>query len=392
MKILFLDSPAFAKQDMLDAFLESGFSYDLFMHTDYRERQSADFESAFLSTVEEKQYDFVFSFNYFPIISRCCQKYGIKYVSYVYDSPLVSLYSCTLINPCNYVLLFDKAAYLTFHNAGISTVYYLPLAANVKRLTSLACPDSLQSQFTADVSFVGSLYNEDHNFYDRLKGISDFTRGYLDSIMTAQQQVYGQFILESLLTPPSLDDLQRSVPYQPMSDGTESAAYVYANYFLCRKITSNERIALLKSASKHFPLKLYTHHPSPEIPDADFMGPVEYYNTMPLVFQNSRINLNITLKSIQTGIPLRCMDIMGSGGFLLTNFQSDFLDYFVPGEDFIYYESPDDFLNKISYYLSHENERRQIACNGLGKMRESHTFTHRVHSILNILDNRKPMY
>lgn len=385
MKILFLDSPAFAKQDMLDAFRACNLTCDLFMHDDYHERQSTDFETAFFAAVESNDYDFIFSFNYYPILSRCCQKKNLKYVSYVYDSPLVALYSCTLINPCNYVFLFDKATYLTFHNAGISTVYYLPLAANVKRLTSLVCPETVKKKISADVSFVGSLYNEDHNFYDRLDHISDYTRGYLDSIMAAQQQVYGYSFLEDLLTPHILDDLQNCIPYKPMADGTESAAYVYANYFFCRKITSNERLALLKAVSEKFHLKLYTHHPAKEIPKAEYIGPVDYYSTMPLIFQNSRINVNITLKSIQTGIPLRCMDIMGSGGFLLSNFQNDFLDYFVPGEDFVYYESADDFLSKISYYLSHETERKQITVNCTEKMRDAHTFEHRVHNILNTL-------
>lgn len=385
MRILFLDSPAFAKQDMIDAFEACNITCDLFFHKDYQERQSADFEKCFLNAFQKKDYDFVFSFNYAPVLSRCCQKVNTKYVSYVYDSPLVALYSCTLINPCNYVFLFDKATYLTFHNAGISTVHYLPLAANVKRLTSMVCPDAVREKISTDVSFVGSLYNEDHNFYDRLHTISDYTRGYLDSIMAAQQQIYGAFFLEQLLTAPILEDLQKCIPYSPMPDGTESAAYVYANYFLCRKITSNERLSLLKAASEQCSLKLYTHQKCKELPNAEFMGTVDYYDTMPLIFQNSRINLNITLKSIQTGIPLRCMDIMGSGGFLLSNFQSDFLNYFVPGEDFVYYESADDFTNKISYYLSHEAERQQITQNSIGKMRDAHTFEHRVHTILNCL-------
>lgn len=385
MRILFLDSPAFAKQDMLDAFISCGITCDLFFHNNYKERQSPEFESSFEEAYEKNSYDFVFSFNYFPILSRCCQKVCTKYVSYVYDSPLVALYSCTLINPCNYVFLFDKATYLTFHNAGITTVYYLPLAANVKRLTSMVCPDAAREKLASDVSFVGSLYNEDHNFYDRLTTVSDYTKGYLDSIMAAQQQIYGSFFLEELLTPPILEDLQKCIPYHPMADGTESASYVYANYFLCRKITNNERLTLLRAASEHFSLKLYTHKQPKELPNAEFIGPIDYYDIMPMVFQNSRINLNITLKSIQTGIPLRCMDIMGSGGFLLSNYQNDFLDNFIPGEDFAYYENEDDFISKISYYLSHESERRQITINAVEKMRDAHTFEHRVHSILNQL-------
>ena len=385
MKLLFLDSPAFAKQDMLDAFTECGLSYDLFIHEGYHDRKNSAFDPAFDKAVEAVSYDFVFSFNYYPILSNNCQRHGVSYVSYVYDSPLVALYSCSLINSCNYVFLFDKATYLTFRNAGVDTVYYLPLAANVRRLQSMVCPDAFLQKLCAEVSFVGSIYNEDHNFYDRLDRISDFTRGYLDSIMAAQQKVYGSFFLEELLTQPILEDLQNCIPYQPMSDGTESAAYVYANYFLCRKITSNERLALLKLASDAFPLKLYTHQPSGQLPHAKFMGPVDYYSTMPLVFRHSRINLNITLKSIRTGIPLRCMDIMGSGGFLLTNFQSDLLDLFIPDEDFIFYESESDFIDKIRYYLSHETARLQIIANCSGKMAEAHTFVHRVHTILNVL-------
>ena len=165
MKILFLDSPAFAKQDMLGAFGECGITCDLFFHNAYNDRKNTDFDNAFDAAVESNSYDFVFSFNYFPILSNNCQRHGIKYVSYVYDSPLVALYSCSLINSCNYVFLFDKATYLTFHNSGIPTVYYLPLAANVKRLQAMTCPDEILSKIRSDVSFVGSIYNEDHNFF-----------------------------------------------------------------------------------------------------------------------------------------------------------------------------------------------------------------------------------
>lgn len=386
MKILFLDSPAFAKLDMLDAFFNCGVEYDLFFHEAYHERKNDDFQKAFFSTVEQNSYDFVFSFNFFPSLSDCCQKYGIRYVSYVYDSPLVNLYSCTLINPCNYVFLFDRDTYLTFKNAGISTVYYLPLAANTDRLSRLCASDELKNALFAEVSFVGSLYNEEHNFFDRFHNISDYSRGYLDAIMDAQQKIYGAFFLEELLTPSILDNLQKDIPYHPLPDGTETPAYVYANYFLCRKITSRERLALLKTASEHFDLKLYTHQKSPELPNAHYMGTVDYYDMMPFVFKCSKINLNITLKSIHTGIPLRCMDILGSNGFLLTNFQSDFLDLFSPDEDLVFYENEDDFYKKIAYYLSHEKERQQISANGFGKMSDAHTFIHRVHTILNTIE------
>ena len=103
---------------------------------------------------------------------------------------------------------------------------------------------------------------------------------------------------------------------------------------------------------------------------------------MPLVFKRSKINLNITLRSIRSGIPLRVFDIMGAGGFLLSNYQADFQDLFVPDEDFVYYESKEDLLRKVGYYLNHEDERKAIARNGHEKIAAKHTYRHRVKEML----------
>ena len=66
-------------------------------------------------------------------------------------------------------------------------------------------------------------------------------------------------------------------------------------------------------------------------------------------------------------MPLRAIDIMGAGGFLLTNYQSDFLKDFVPGEDMGMYDSVEDCISKCEYYLKHEDERKSIALNGYKK-------------------------
>ena len=61
MKILFLDSPAFAKQDMIDAFEANQITCDLFYHKDYKERHSKEFEEAFAAALTNASYAFVFS-------------------------------------------------------------------------------------------------------------------------------------------------------------------------------------------------------------------------------------------------------------------------------------------------------------------------------------------
>ena len=109
---------------------------------------------------------------------------------------------------------------------------------------------------------------------------------------------------------------------------------------------------------------------------------------MPYVFKNSEINLNITLRSIQRGIPLRCFDIMGCGGFLITNYQEDLFQFFEPNKDFVYYESREDLIEKIDYYLEHEEERKSIARSGHDKVVAFHSYEHRLKEIIAIVMTR----
>lgn len=228
------------------------------------------------------------------------------------------------------------------------------------------------------------MYNEKGNFYERLENISPYVKGYLDAVINAQQHIYGANFLEDVLSPDIIKAIQEITPYTPNKDGIETPSYVYANYFLARKVTQNERFEILKAVSDHFTTKLYTHNPTPELPDVINKGPIDFYDNMPYVFKCSKINLNITLRSIKSGIPLRCMDIMGAGGFLLTNYQADFLEYFTPDKDFVYYESIDDLIRKCDYYIKHEDERKAIALNGYNKVKEFHNYNVRLNDIFKI--------
>ncbi len=376
MNVLFIDWECFGKVDAIFTLQQMGYELTMFSHKDYQERISSDFDTAFDHIVKDKNFQFCYSFNFYPVVAEGCKRHGIPYIALVYDSPYVPLYSYTIIYPTNHVFLFDKQEYLKLKNMGIRTVYYTPLPVNATIIDFLAKKQFDREKCTCDISFVGALYNEAHNFYERLADVNDYTKGYLDAVMEAQLKIYGYNFLEEVLTGPILEEMLRVSPYASDKYGVETPQYIYANYYLGRKVTSLERTRILTAIGDRFPdrLKFFTLNKDTRIPHVRNMGATDYYAEMPYVFANSKINLNITLKSIQSGIPLRAMDIMGAGGFLLTNFQADFLDYFVPDEDFVYYNDTEDLLNKIDYYLSHEKERREIAANGHRKVKENHSF------------------
>ena len=376
MNILYLDWPCFGHVDVCFTLEhEMNHSITKFFHEDYKERESEGFLQAFDTVFQSKPFDCCFSYNYYPLLAEAAHRHDLKYISLVYDSPFVKLYSYTIAYPTNYVFLFDYELYRELRDGGVPTVYYSSLPVNSTVIDVMLRKPYDKERTSCEVSFVGALYNEDHNLFDRVyEKINPYTQGYLDAIMQAQLKISGYNFIEELLDPPIVDELYRVEPYQPPHDGVETLANVYANYYIDRKLTSMERIQLLRAVSEQFPLKLFTLDEKATIPGAVNMGITDYYEEMPLVFHNSKINLNITLRSIKSGIPLRCMDILGAGGFLLTNYQADLFRHFNADEDFVYYEDEADLLRKIDYYLSHDDERTQIAKSGHRKALQNHNY------------------
>ncbi len=382
--ILIYDYKHYGVSDIREAFEKKGCQTSIFSQALKDNLKDNEFEQALDKEISTCNAVFVFSFNFYPVISNVCKNKGIPYVCWVYDSPLISLYSYTVINSNNYIFLFDSDQYNDLRGKGITTVYYLPLAANVRRLDRYK---EKRQKYVSDISFVGSMYDEEkHALYKRLyTGLNEYTKGYLDGVIQIQKNVYGTSVLESSITPAILQAMQDSVYVSTNPDGVEPPAYTYANYFLARRVTELERREVAERLGKLGDFKLYTGNQALKIPAVQNMGPVDYYNDMPYIFRNTKINLNITLRSIVSGIPLRVFDIMGCGGFVLTNYQQDMLEYFVPDEDFVFYSDMNDLEEKCRFYLEHDDIREKIARNGYEKVKKNHSFDERVEELLNIV-------
>ena len=99
MKILFIEWASFGNADMKDAFTEEGHEVVCFPFSNKDARRDEEIEKALASRLHETVPDAVFSFNYFPLVSNVCKREGLPYISWIYDSPYVMLYSYTAINP-----------------------------------------------------------------------------------------------------------------------------------------------------------------------------------------------------------------------------------------------------------------------------------------------------
>ncbi|MDE6024655.1 MAG: glycosyltransferase [Lachnospiraceae bacterium] len=342
---------------------------------------------AVLNAEKEQPYDFVISYNYVPSAAYVCNTFGLLYISWMYDSWQPTLYSETIMLPCNRIFVFDSTEYKYIKGMGVEHVYLMPLAVNDDRLSEMDLSD-VDNRYSCEISLLGKLYcAESVNGYNAMKmSLEDNIRYKIDEIIqnTAGSWREGTNWFDELK---ELD--YAKIPNVDAADERKKCLLTddiyYASICFGRAITQMDRTMICNSLATKYKTRIYTYEkPVGLIPEVEVHNGVDYMEEMPKVFFNSKINLNISLRSIFTGIPLRAFDVMGSGGFLMSNRQKDMDGLFIDGVDYVAFDSIEDLVDKVEYYLHHEDERIKILVHGYRKVCSYHTYQHRINEILNI--------
>lgn len=388
MEILFYRYNSICEPDILQVFTDFGITVhveDLEMHN--KKATPRECAGKVSGWILQRPLAFVFSINFFPAISYTCEKLKVPYVCWSVDSPVPELFSNALKNSCNRVFLFDRAQYEFFSPINPSCIYYLPLATNVNRWEKivLGMTGADFARYGGDVAFVGSLYAEKCR-YDRL-ALSDHTRGFVDGLIEAQMGVFGCNLIPESLTEEVIREIADADPdfYKSDDSYTDMSRYLTAHQYIGMKLAAVERQRTLAFLSERFHVNLYTRSDASSLPKVNCPGGVNTLTEMPKVFHASRINLNITMRPIETGLSLRIWDVLGCGGFLITNYQAEIPEYFGIGKDLETYESMKELEEKIRYYLTHEEARVEIAIHGYETVAKYHTWRIRLAQMIKIL-------
>lgn len=327
---------------------------------------------------------FVFSINFFPAIAEVCYIYKILYFCWTVDAPVLELFSKSIAYDTNRIFLFDRSQYDYFHSFNPDCIFYLPLAAATDRFDRVLSEVSGNEteSFACDISFVGSLYSE-KNPLNKMK-LPEYISGYIDGIAEAALRVYGYNFTEEVLTDGCIKSIKdNSHGFYAAEDSIVNPdRYAAAHSYVGFQIAEMERIRTLNTLADYFNVDLFTRSDCTVLKNVNVHGGVQTLTEMPIIFNKSRINLNMTIKPIQTGLPLRIFDIMGCGGFCMTNYQEELSDLFEIGVDLEAYSSMEELVDKCAYYLEHDDERIRIARNGYVKVKETHTYKVRIMELL----------
>tara|TARA_Y100001960_G_C14762213_1_gene874782 strand:- start:1424 stop:2713 length:1290 start_codon:yes stop_codon:yes gene_type:complete len=141
----------------------------------------------------------------------------------------------------------------------------------------------------------------------------------------------------------------------------------------------------------------------PEVYGLGTKNGVVSFDKMVDVWHRSKINLHFTSLSSPNSFILnhslinqrikqykgRILEVPLSGGFLLTEYMPDLDRFLKVGEECAVFYSKEDLLEKIKYYLEHDEERERIAKNGYERGMRDYDFRSGVGRLFEILRDIK---
>ncbi|MDB5336757.1 MAG: wbbL 5, partial [Planctomycetaceae bacterium] len=113
-----------------------------------------------------------------------------------------------------------------------------------------------------------------------------------------------------------------------------------------------------------------------------------YFDEMAKVYSAARIVFN---RSIADDVNMRVFEALASGSLLLTNeiANNGQDELFQDGVHLVTYGSGERLLEKLSLFLTREDERERIAAAGQGEVLRRHTYLHRMQTILNTVEAKR---
>ena len=316
MNILFFQWFAFMQKGIENALKKMNVSYDVFYYDmkdwdndDELERKLSDYLKNSNVT-----YDAVFSVNFIPMVSDVCSRLvsefntdryrKLKYISWVYDCPINIRRTAALKNDCNIIYFFDRIQAESYAKQGVRGAGHMPLAVDTdifaEAINNAVCnvvdnvASNVGNSCISDVAFVGKLYRSDYQYISKYQ--DEYTRGYLEGIVSTQEKIYGGYVIDDCVN----DNIMKCINdnFAKVSGGTYSVIKPEVTYALATEVTGRERYKALALLQNRCRVNLYSTDKDDRLSGLNQCGPVDYYNQMPLAFNQAKINLNISLSII----------------------------------------------------------------------------------------------
>ncbi len=384
MNILFVNAGAYINMDMMNH-VKNNYSnvvadeFGYFLGKGADKFQNKDYEDQLRKQLKKRKYDIVISTNFYPIAARICHEEGLKYLAWSYDTPMNIPICDEMKYDTNCIFLFDRLEVEQYRNLGLDNIYHLPLAVDTNRYDRYSPSD----KFRGEVSFMGRLYRSQ---LPKVKmGLDQNLIDYIDKLVHLQRGIMDRYVVDGLITQPIIDEFNRQYREngRSLQIRKEHLSFTISEY-----VTYIDRIVLIEMMARHFDTHLYTYDVTDDeknlLKNVKIHGEINYFTEMPVMFKSSKINLSGSFRAAKSAIPMRALDIMGCGAFLLSSPQPELLEHFEDGKELAIYRSEQEAVEKADYYLRHEDKRIEVARAGYEKVKRDFRYENRFRRMFEI--------
>lgn len=383
----FVNSNGLLARDILDELLDMGVN-----------AYPVDVVSLSLSeiTFQIKSFSphFFMTVNHVKGLSKICASLDVPLVVWEID-PRIEMLPDDEINSRDiqnmvHIYTYRRKFVTYYREMKFRHVRYLPLAASTRRYYPMNIDPEVREKYEADISFVGNSMQL-HGDWLISKAIS-LLKSYtshpnieeiVHKIVNIQCTCPDKFILPELIRN-ILPELKCSYVTDDEGRG------INIEGCLSEKPASERRIKAvntLAELAKEKIVKVWgdTGWQKRLASSIIYAGPAGHFHELPIIYNASRINLDVNRIYQKDIVPLRIFDILACNAFVLADDSQELNSLFRKGEEIVSFKKISQIPSICAYYLKHEDERREIARRGYEKVLREHTLRKRLSFILDDL-------
>ena len=337
----------------------------------YDERSLAEL----ISIIKAHGINVIFSVNYFPQISLACGVLGLKYYAWIVDQRINTYYDYSIRNEWNYIYSADRklADELSLHS---KNVFYLPLAMNVDERNHAV------DHAKKDILLWGEIERDVISITNMMPALKDSSKGYIDAMM---EQWKNNLVMDSIydnLADYVKDDVDQTYPQT--IDSLETPGHIYDRQYFYPCIEGGYGYPYIYELSAPW-------HDECTIELTSYSNMSLFNNKIHTVLLDeirtdiskkvSNYKITVVFPSVYDGTMLtqEMWDIISSDTLVM---MPAYINIDLFGE-----RKPLTFKNKkeldklIMYYLSNNDERRQLIKDISNAVYESGTYLSRINEI-----------
>jgi spore maturation protein CgeB len=378
-KIFLFFGNHFLEQEVYNAFSLLNYKPVLFNYNQYTNIIS--YESKISQMLQEEKPIFVFSVNMKgfdgeEILLTTCKRFSIPIIVWFVDDPHPILIKYQKGKNDIITAFCWEKSYLEFLKSyGFYKVNYLPLGGDPNLFKPL---DNISVRIP--VGFVGT------SMVDKYAGKIKEKFLWDDNLILLIDKMSNNLLMDpSYSVFKRINDVANEFNIKlPFSDDIN---LMWLSTYIIHYASMKKRKKIIESLLD-FSLEIFGDQQGwQELLNKNFKvhPPVDYRNQLCMVYQNIKINLNITSCQMPFAVNQRVFDVPLSGSFVISDKQKDLFELF-DKDEIAYYESIDDLRDKIGFYLKNDTERKKIIQKARQKILDCHTYKNRIHKILKELD------